>query len=225
MPIEPAWMENLLVAYPSLRPAPPLLLDEIRARGATGVVPAGTVVFEPPDFCRQFPFVLEGAARVLKVGSSSRDTLLYRLRPGEYCLLSSAGLLARWRFASRVVAEGELRAALVGGDLFRSLVRESREFSHAVHVGIARRLEVVMDLVEQATFFRLDQRVASLLLASGGQLAASHQELADDLGASRENVSRVLEGFRGRGWLALGRRRIEVTDPSALEAVLDEGAS
>jgi len=55
-------------------------------------------------------------------------------------------------------------------------------------------------------------------------LAHVGRELADDLGASRENVSRVLEGFRRRGWLVLGRRRIEVTDPSAIEAVLDEGA-
>lgn len=224
MPIDAAWMGSLLDAYPSLRQVPSLLLEEVRARGGVAVVPAGTVVFEPADFCRRFPFLIEGAARVLKVGATSRDTLLYRLRPGEYCLLSSAGLLARWRFASRVVAEGEVRAALVGGDLFRALVRESREFSHAVHVAIARRLEVVMDLVEQATFFRLDQRVAALLLASGGHLTASHQELADDLGASRENVSRVLEGFHGRGWLALGRRRIEVTDPSAIEAMLDENA-
>ena len=224
MPIDAEWMGRLLEAYPSLHEVPSRLLDEARTRGATAVVPAGTVVFEPADFCRRFPFVIAGTARVLKVGAASRDTLLYRLRQGEYCLLSSTGLLARWRFASRVVAESELRAVLVGGDLFRALVRESREFSHAVHAGIARRIEVVMDLVEQATFFRLDQRVAALLLASGVNLTASHQELADDLGASRENVSRVLEGFRRRGWLALGRRRIEVTDPSAIEAVLDEGA-
>lgn len=222
MPIEAEWMGSLLEAYPSLHEVPSPLLDEVRTSGAAAVVPASTVVFEPADFCRRFPFVIGGTARVLNVGATSRDTLLYRLRPGEYCLLSATGLLARWRFASRVVAESELRAALVGGDLFRALVRESREFAHAVHVGIARRIEVVMDLVEQVTFFRLDQRVAALLLASGAHLTASHQELADDLGASRENVSRVLEGFRRRGWLALGRRRIEVTDPSAIEAVLDE---
>lgn len=222
MPIDAASMESLLESYPPLRRTAPRLLDQVRTNGAVAVVPPGTVAFEPADFCRRFPFNIGGAARVLKVGATSRDTLLYRLRPGEFCLLSSAGILARWRFAARVIAESELRVVLVSGDLFRGLVLESREFSHAVHLGIARRIEVVMDLVEQATFFRLDQRVAALLLASGGNLTASHQELADDLGASRENVSRVLEGFRERGWLALGRRRIEVTDPSAIEAMLDE---
>lgn len=223
MPIDAILMERVLEAYPSLRAAPSRLLDAIRGSGTTAVAPGGAVVYEPTDFGRRFTFVIEGAARVLKVGASSRDTLLYRLRPGEYCLLSSAGLLARWRFGARVVAEGELSAVLIGGELFRAFVHESPEFSHAVHLAMARRLEVVMDLVEQATFFRLDQRVAALLIASGGLLTASHQELADDLGASRENVSRVLEGFRGRGWLDLGRRRIEVTDPSAIEAMLDDG--
>jgi CRP/FNR family transcriptional regulator len=78
-----------------------------------------------------------------------------------------------------------------------------------------------MDLVEQATYFRLDQRLASLVLACGSPVSESHQELANDLGVSRENVSRVLSDFRERGWLRLGRRRIDILDPDALRAFLD----
>jgi CRP/FNR family transcriptional regulator len=77
-----------------------------------------------------------------------------------------------------------------------------------------------MDLVEQATYFRLDQRLASLILACGTPVKESHQELANDLGVSRENVSRVLSDFRERGWLKLGRRRIDVLDAEALRAFL-----
>jgi CRP/FNR family transcriptional regulator len=224
MTIDAGTEESLVAAYSALRHLPEGRLAEIRSRGLTAAVTAGTTVFEPNDFCRQFPFPIQGTARVLKVGSLGRDTLLYRLRPGDYCLLSSVALLARWRFAARVVAESDLKAVVIPATLFRTLVSESREFSGSVHLAIARRLEVVLDLVEQATFFRLDQRVATLLLTSGPSLAASHQDLANDLGASRENISRVLEGFRDRGWIALGRRQIEVIDPSALEAFLDQGA-
>lgn len=79
-----------------------------------------------------------------------------------------------------------------------------------------------MDLVEQATYFRLDQRLATLILASGSPLNKSHQEMADDLGVSRENVSRALSELRGRGWVRLGRRRIDTLDAQALRSFIEQ---
>ena len=130
--------------------------------------------------------------------------------------------MAHWRFGARVVAEEETEVILISAALFRRLVRQSPEFAHSVYVGIARRLENVMDLVEQATYFRLDQRLATLILASGSPLKKSHQEMADDLGVSRENVSRALSELRGRGLVRLGRRRIDTLDAKALRAFIEQ---
>jgi CRP/FNR family transcriptional regulator len=215
---------DVLESYPSLRRAPEPLLARLREEAIHASAAAGQVVFEAADFAVHYPFLLLGTARVLRVGTSPRDTLLYRLRPGEHCLLSSSGLLAGWRFGARVVAETDLQAVLISGKLFRSLVRDCPDFARSVYVGIARHLEMVLDLVEQARLFSLERRVASMLLALGNDVAASHQELADDLSASRENVSRVLEGFQSKGWVRLARRRIETLDPSALETLLDQGS-
>jgi len=215
-------MRDVLAAYPALELLDPSLAAALSAKAVEVRVPVGTVVFEAADFCKGYPLLVDGTARVVKTGAGSRDTLLYRLRAGEHCLLSAAGLLARWRFGATVTAETDLRAFVLPAPLFRRLVREVPEFSHSVYIAIARRIEIVLDLVEQATHFRLDQRIATVLLGHGLRLGASHQELADDLGASRENISRVLEMFQSKGWVVLGRRRIEVANPSALETLLDE---
>jgi CRP/FNR family transcriptional regulator len=217
----PGWMPSLVQSYPALGHLPDESLQLVHTQGVFVHKYAGDVLFEPADFSSRYPFVLLGVARVLKVGKMSPDTLLYRLPVGEHCLLSASGLLAHWRFGARVVAESETQAVVIPGALFRELVQRSQEFAHSVHVGVARRLESVMDLVEQATYFRLDQRLASLVLACGSPVSESHQELANDLGVSRENVSRVLSDFRERGWLRLGRRRIDILDPDALRAFLD----
>ena len=215
-------MRDLLAAYPALELLDRSLAAALSAQAVEVRVPAGTVVFEAADFCRSYPLLVEGTARVVKTGAGSRDTLLYRLRAGEHCLLSAAGLLARWRFGATVTAETDLRAFVLPAPLFRRLVRDDPAFAYSVYIAIARRLELVLDLVEQATHFRLDQRLATVLLGHGLRLGTSHQELADDLGASRENISRVLETFQSKGWVVLGRRRIDVADPSALETLLDE---
>jgi CRP/FNR family transcriptional regulator len=215
-------MEALVRLYPVFGRLPDSLVALVLQRGVFVHKQAGETLFEPGDFAIRYPFVLQGVARVLKVGTSAPDTLLYRLPVGEYCLLSASGLLARWRFGARVIAESETKGVVIPGALFRELVEQSPDFAHSVHVGIARRLETVMDLVEQATYFRLDQRLASLILAHGSLVKVTHQELADDLGVSRENVSRILSDFRERGWLRLGRRRIDILDPGALRTFLDK---
>ena len=218
----PAWMPRLLQSYPALGNLPAALLEQFEKRGVFVNKHAGDVMFEPADFSTRYPFVLRGIARVVKAGRSAPDTLLYRLPVGEHCLLSASGLMARWKFSARVVAEAETEVVLISASLFRQMVSQSPEFAHSVYVGIAQRLESVMDLVEQATYFRLDQRLATLILAGGGRLNKSHQELADDLGVSRENVSRVLSEFRSRGWIQIGRRRIDTLDTDALRTFIDQ---
>ena len=191
MPVDsPGWTSRLLDSYPPLEKLPRSLLEQVQQHGLFVHKHAGDIMFEPADFSARYPFILRGTARVMKAGRSAPDTLLYRLPVGEHCLLSASGLMAHWKFGARVIAEQETEAVLIPAALFRELVHQSPEFANSVYVGIARRLESVMDLVEQATYFRLDKRLATMILASGGPISKSHQEMADDLGASRENVSR-----------------------------------
>lgn len=84
---------------------------------------------------------------------------------------------------------------------------------------MAERLADLMALVEAVAFQRLDQRLASLLLTHGPQLHSTHQQLADELGTVREIVSRLLRRFERDGWVALGRERIDVTNPAALQQI------
>jgi CRP-like cAMP-binding protein len=48
----------------------------------------------------------------------------------------------------------------------------------------------------------------------------THRDLAGMVGASRENVSRALVGFRRRGLLDYGTESIRLIDPEALRRLL-----
>ena len=65
-----------------------------------------------------------------------------------------------------------------------------------------------MQVVEAIAYQKLDQRLAALLVkrdADAGEIHATHQALADELGSVREIVSRLLRSFEDRGWVDLGR--------------------
>jgi CRP/FNR family transcriptional regulator len=53
-------------------------------------------------------------------------------------------------------------------------------------------------------------------------LHMTHQDLADEVGSTREMVSRILESFADRGLVVLSRRRIEVPDLEALRNALGQ---
>ena len=57
---------------------------------------------------------------------------------------------------------------------------------------------------------RLDQRRATLLLAWGPAVHATHQAIADEPGSVREMVSRLPGSFAGRKLVRLAREEIEI---------------
>ena len=74
-----------------------------------------------------------------------------------------------------------------------------------------------MQLVEEVAFARLDQRLARLLLARGGDmLGVTHQQLADELGSVREIVSRLLKGFAAQGLVSMGREHLTIVNRDEL---------
>jgi CRP/FNR family transcriptional regulator len=177
------------------------------------------VIFDANQPCRGFPLLLEGAVRVAMNAPSGREILLYRVEPGQGCILSGGCLLGHSDYAARGVAEGDVTLASLPPTLFNALLLEHEPFRRFVFGMYAERLAEVMQLVEEVAFRRLDERLAQMLVHRGPVIESTHQKLADELGSVREIVSRLLRSFEGRGWVALERERITLKDPKALAAL------
>lgn len=70
----------------------------------------------------------------------------------------------------------------------------------------------------------IDVRLAErLLILAGGdrEIAATHQEIASELGTAREVISRVLNDFQNRGLIVQSLGRITMSDKSALRAIAE----
>ena len=89
-PAGPALRDALLDAYPSLAAVPRDALDAAIAATPALDVPRGTLLFREGDPCRAFPFVLDGEIRVARGTPEGRSIELYRVGPGEVCLLSTS---------------------------------------------------------------------------------------------------------------------------------------
>ncbi|MEO5336230.1 MAG: Crp/Fnr family transcriptional regulator [Magnetospirillum sp. WYHS-4] len=186
-------------------------------------LPAGTVVFRDGAECTSYLLVLEGSVRVQKTAENGREIVLYRVESGQSCVLTTNCLLAGEDYSAEAVAEGEVKALVLPRQAFRSLVDGSPAFREFVFSAYATRLSDLLALIEEVAFRRVDARLAAWLAGRGGAIAATHQEIAAELGTAREVVSRQLKDFERRGWVALQRGRIDLLDLPALRALAAVG--
>ena len=206
----------LLERFPVFRDVPGALLERVLAEAPLARAPAGSVLFDARQPCRGFPLLLEGSVRVAKSTPGGREILLYRVEPGQGCILSGGCLLGNADYSARAVVEEPVTLLSLPPALFQALMLGAEAFRRFVFGMYGERLAEVMELVEEVAFRRLDVRLAQLLVQRGPVIEATHQKLADELGSVREIVSRLLRSFEGRGWVRLERERITLLEPAAL---------
>jgi CRP/FNR family transcriptional regulator, anaerobic regulatory protein len=176
------------------------------------------VLFEEAAPCRGVPLVLQGEVRVARGSAQGRSLELYRVGPGELCVVSASGLFGSTPLAAQGVATLPTRLLLLSPAGFERWV-EHEPFRRFVFGVFADRLSELMSLAEAVAFQRLDQRLAAALLGHGQTVQTTHQALADELGTVREIVTRLLKRFERAGWVSLARERIELRDAAALRAM------
>ena len=208
---------RLLQQYQMLRELPAADQAELLAAASVMHLPAGTVVFDEDQPCQGFPLLLSGNIRVIKAAPNGRELQLYRVVPGESCILTSSCLLGHTRYHARGIAEQALEMVLLPAASFHTLLGSHESFRSYVFHLFSDRLTDLMQLVSAVAFQKLDQRLANLLVSKPNPIHATHQALADELGSAREIVSRLLKGFAEQGWVKLGREQIDITDTAALK--------
>ncbi|ADQ83870.1 Crp/Fnr family transcriptional regulator [Methylovorus sp. MP688] len=219
--IKPITDLDWLVQFPALMALEPearsLLLKHARVVEA----PVGTIGYEEGTPCHAYVLRLAGQSRVFKLSSSGREILLYRVTGGETCVLTTTCLLGSSDYPASTVVEEPIRDILVPAAAFHEMMLESRVFRRFVMENYGALISDLIVLLDEVAFHSLDARLAKLLLEEpGDQVRRTHQQLADELGTAREVVSRQLKRFEQKGWLALGRGKLELLDRAALERMI-----
>jgi CRP/FNR family transcriptional regulator len=204
--------------YPSLarvQPAP----DDPASGLAAFEVPPNTILFDENAVCRGFPLVLQGEIKVSRNSGDGRSLELYRVVPGELCLVSSASLFRAEPLSAFGITTKPSTLMLITPDLFRRWL-ETPVFRNNILGLFAERMADLTSLIDAVAFHKLDRRLAAALLGRGQQVNVTHQTLADELGTVREIVTRLLRRFEREGWVSLGREQIQIVNASALRLLV-----
>jgi len=209
--------------FPFLLAAGPEVKQEFAAHTLVKQVPAGEYICWEGDACSHLALVLSGTVRVYKVGESGREITLYRIEPGESCILTASCILSQDHFPALALVEQPVEAVLIPALMLRRWVQRYDVWRDYIFGLLSARLAAVIATVEEVAFRRVDARLAELILTlaeAQPTLTRTHQELASELGTAREVVSRILKDFEREQLITLGRGSLTIRDRPALLARL-----
>ncbi|HYN39430.1 MAG TPA: Crp/Fnr family transcriptional regulator [Rhodospirillales bacterium] len=217
----PTQLGDWIELFPALAGLDARTQSRVREGARRIRLPRGAEPFRVGAPCESYLFMLSGSVRVQMLAESGREFVLYRVSPGETCILTTACLLGGDTYPASAVTEIDVEVAVLPATLFAELLDRSPGFRRFVFQAYGRRLVGLMALIEEVVFRRLDVRLADFLVnaaARGRRISATHYQMAVELGSAREVISRLLKDFERRGWVALGRGVVEVTAPDALRS-------
>ena len=219
--INPEQFQRIARVMPILKHADPRLLREFQDTAFFARIPTGRDVFIEGDHVDAIALLISGVVRVYKIGETGREITLYRFGNGQSCILTANAILSQKSFPAVATVEQEAEAIMIPADPFRDWVRRYDLWREFVFELLSQRLSAVMEIVEEVAFRRMDVRIVGLILERGlnsDLVHITHQEVAAELGSSREVVSRILEDFSAQGMIAVSRSNIKILDGEALQA-------
>lgn len=214
-------MKRVLETFPFFATLPAATRDALLASAVTKKLSHKQVLVRDGGECRYLPFVLEGALRLYKTSPGGREITLYRIEKGESCILSATCILNDGSFPAIAEAEGDTEILLIPSKIIADNVDDHPEWRRFLFGLYAKRLEDVLMLVDEVAFHHMDARLAAYLLRTAAARARTvdrtHGEIADELGTSREVVTRILKDFETDGLIETSRGRIRVLEPARLQ--------
>ncbi|KAA1191897.1 Crp/Fnr family transcriptional regulator [Pseudohalioglobus sediminis] len=186
-------------------------------------VDAGAMLFRQGESCDHYYIVSEGEIKVFARSPRGREVVLYRVRPGDICILTTSCILSGSRYPAEAIVESSVTAVAIPKSDFNELMAQSEAFRTFVLESFGQRLSGLISLIEQVTLESIEYRLAQYLLlhADENDVVSSTQEgIALEIGSAREVISRHLREFSNLGWTQVSRGRVKVIDRAALQGVL-----
>lgn len=170
--------------------------------------PKETTLFHEGDLCQGMLIVTKGSIKVIKYSDDGKEALLYRVNPDNLCILSVSCLIGNNLYNAEGIAEDDIEGVFISHPKFLSLLNTHSDFREYIFKNFAHRISDFIQKLDDIIFKSVKERLADFI-AQKGEVNMTHQELAVELGTSREVVSRLLKSLENEGLVDLSRGHIK----------------
>lgn len=191
----------------------PESLEKVQKEAHKVAFPVGTFLYYQGDINKGILFLSKGCVKVFlhadEIGKG--EITLYYITPGEQCLVNTLSTVSQTPATATAIVDESIEGWFIPTETIRWLIDHSPAYRNFKLAFCAERLSHIMHLVEELRFKRMDQRLLNWLYVQGRDtILATHEQIAQILGTSREVISRILKNLEREGVVSLGRGFIKI---------------
>jgi CRP/FNR family transcriptional regulator len=195
----------------------PALVEELAEKGHYSQLKEGEVLMSPGGYIRSVPIILSGTIKILRMDEDGREILMYYLGSGESCAMSLTCCLNAKRSEVSAIAEEKTEMILLPVQNMEEWITKYPTWRSFVFQTYQRRFDDLLATIDGVAFQKMDERLWNYLqrkaqLTASKVVGTTHEEIALELGTSREVVSRLLKQLEKIGRVHLSRNRVEMVD-------------
>ncbi len=180
----------------------------------------GSLLFSEGSLCSAVPFVKEGELKVYLISDSGRELTLYKVMPGQMCMLAMITVYSNREYPAYTRAEEDSVIFMVPKEIAFRWFEENQWWRSLFMKVLSENLLSVMDTINSMVSDRVEERLIHYLLSEAkgkGFIEKTHEDIAKDVGSVRVVVSRVLKDIERDGLIEVCRGRIFIKDYDALK--------
>lgn len=206
--------EIVKISFPQLATSNSLL-NEIANNGKLHNFEKNTILLKENSYVKVIPLLVKGLIKIYKEEENGNEVLLYYIKPGETCIVSVMAGEKDEKISVKGVVEEDCSVILLSKDNLYNLRKNFPQWNLFIYGQFNDKFYEVIDMIKVLTFSNKEKRLEDFLnkkaaLNETKTVYKSHQEIANELGSSREVISRLLKKLEKEGKIELSLRKIKI---------------
>ncbi len=202
--------------YPQLAELP--LQEAIVREGSIKHFERGSVTQEIGSYVRFVPLLAKGMLKVLREDEEGNEIFLYYLQAGESCTMAFSCCVMHKKSEVRTKVVEDVELIAIPLRFVDEWMMKYHSWKNFIMTSYDARMMELMRTIDEIAFLRMDERLLKYLKRKAEVLGqdtihTTHQEIAQDLNASREAVSRLLKKLEKQNILDISRNKLKLLKP------------
>ncbi len=191
------------------------LIQEIEKIALFDTFSKETVILKEDSYVKFIPLVVSGLVKVYKEEENGNEVLLYYIKPGESCIMSIMAADKNMPINVKGVIEDDAEIILIPIDKLIHIKQNHPKWNAFVYELFNEKFDEVIEMIKILTFSNKQKRLEDYLttkakLNNSNTVFKSHQQIANELGSSREVISRLLKKLETEGFVSLAQKQIKI---------------
>ena len=172
-----------------------------------------TIILDQGDETSSLYVILSGSIKVFLADENGKEIVLSNMGPGEY--FGELALMGETQRSASVMTQEDSQFAVISKSALKTCLANNPDMAFNIINGLMNRISYLTHKVSDLGLRDVYGRVASLLQqraqnAAGEQITCkmTQQDIANEVGSSREMVSRIFKDLKTGGYISIEGGRI-----------------